>query len=245
MDAAALFALLPLLLLLILSLVVLGRLLSPQIYDLIILSMTTAWYSAALAAIPQGSRVLDVGIGTASALKANGTLAQKKRLRIVGVDYDSSYVAHATRLIASSTCLQATGAVVLHKSFYDSDLLRAANRASNEPPDELFDAVYFSGSFSLLPDQPGALCIASQLLTPGGSVYITQTFQKSHSSLLAAIKPLLRCVTTIDFGRLMLEADIEKICNAAGMRVVHCRPIAGSIQNGLETALLIICRPKC
>ena len=48
---------------------------SPLIYDVIIVNMTARWYAAVLAQLgahlPAGARVLDVGIGTGSALAAN------------------------------------------------------------------------------------------------------------------------------------------------------------------------------
>ena len=39
-----------------------------DIYDVIIIHMTEKWYAAVLARLPKGARVLDVGIGTATAL---------------------------------------------------------------------------------------------------------------------------------------------------------------------------------
>lgn len=40
--------------------------------------------------------------------------------------------------------------------------------------------MYFSGSFSLMPDPAAALRVAQGLLKPGGLIYITQTFQKAN-----------------------------------------------------------------
>ena len=216
---------------------------APEIYDGLIVSMTELWYRAVLETLPDEARVIDIGVGTGSALVRNAAILRQKRLRVVGVDYDAAYVAHAARAIAGSD-LRGTSIAVMCKSVFDHDLLEAANAATGMPSGALFDAVYFSGSFSLLPDPSRALRQASRLLSPGGAVYITQTFQRSPSRILAAVKPLLKYVTTIDFGRLMLEADIARVCDAGGMRIVERRPIVGSVNNGLQTALLVVCQPR-
>lgn len=150
---------------------------------------------------------------------------------------------NTARAIAGSD-LRGASIAVICKSVYDHDLLEAANAAAGMPFGALFDAVYFSGSFSLLPDPSRALRHASQLLSPGGAVYITQTFQRSPSRILAVVKPLLKFVTTIDFGRLMLEAEVARVCDAGGMLIVERRPIIGSVNNRLQTALLVVCRPR-
>jgi ubiquinone/menaquinone biosynthesis C-methylase UbiE len=119
----------------------LARRLSPQIYDLVILHMTETWYRSVLERVPAGSRVLDIGIGTASALLRNKKLIVEKRLQVVGVDYDATYVAQATKNVAHAGL---SGQVrVIHASVYDTDL-----RERTGCP---FDVAYFSGSFSLLP----------------------------------------------------------------------------------------------
>jgi alpha-N-acetylglucosaminidase len=222
----------------------LARVFAPQIYDALIVSMTALWYRTALEAIPEGARVLDVGIGTATALARNASLVRDRKLRIVGVDYDASYVAHATRTIAASPILRSSGTVVLCKSVYDDSLLSAANAAVDASPATLFDAVYFSGSLSLMPDPAGALRAVARVLAPGGVVIITQTFQRAPSRVLAAIKPLLKYLTTVDFGRLLLEADLAGICDAGGFRITERRRIPGSVNNALQSALILICQPQ-
>jgi len=215
---------------------------APEIYDGLIVAMTELWYRAVLETLPDCARVLDIGVGTGSALVRNAAILRRKRLCVVGVDYDRAYVAHAARAIAGSD-LRGASISIICKSVYDDDLLEAANAAAGMPSSALFDAVYFSGSFSLLPDPSRALRHVSRLLSPGGAVYITQTFQRSSSRILAAVKPLLKYVTTIDFGHLMLEADVARVCDAGGMRIVDLRPIIGSVNNRLQTALLVVCRP--
>ena len=80
-----------------------------------------------------------------------------------------------------------------------------------------YDAAYFSASFMLLPDPPAALRHVRSLLADGSPVYFTQTFEHARSRAVELVKPLLRLVTTIDFGRVTYEADFRRALAAGGL----------------------------
>ena len=65
---------------------------SPFIYDAVILHMTKVWYAVVLRRLPRGASLLDIGIGTASALLANAPLLDSQDVSIVGIDYDAPYI---------------------------------------------------------------------------------------------------------------------------------------------------------
>lgn len=54
------------------------------------------WYLLIL----DGARVLDVGVGTATALVRNKELLLRKKITVVGVDYDADYIAKANKVRA-------------------------------------------------------------------------------------------------------------------------------------------------
>lgn len=173
-----------------------------RIYDAAIVHLTAGWYRTVLSRLPVGCRLLDVGIGTGSALLANAALLAARDLHVTGVDIDADYVARCRAAVAAHDL--GGRVMVRHESVTD-------HRGGP------YDAVYFSASFMLLPDPPAALRHVGTLLAPGGQVWFTQTFEHRRSRVVEVVKPLLRRVTTIDFGRVTYEDDFRHAVAAGGM----------------------------
>ena len=70
------------------GLLALMRFFAADVYDVMIVHMTKKWYAAVLSRLKPGQRVLDIGIGTASALVENKAAMLAGKLRFVGVDYE-------------------------------------------------------------------------------------------------------------------------------------------------------------
>ncbi len=172
-----------------------------RLYDLLIVPLTSSWYGAVLDRLSPGSRLLDVGIGTGGALLAHAELLRRKDISVVGVDIDADYVAHCAREIDRHGV--ADRVAVRLESIYD-------HRGGP------YDAAYFSGSFMLLPDPPAAIRHVATLLAPNGRIYFTQTFEHERSRMMEIVKPMLRRITTVDFGRVTYEAEFERALAAAG-----------------------------
>ena len=223
------------------------RAFSPQIYDAIILHMTSVWYMRAfdeIAATQRDSggggapfRLLDVGIGTASALLANKGRIVSQNVHVTGVDYNAAYVAAARGNIAGA----GMGArITVHcASIYEW----ASPHSEGDGGTLKFDAGYFSGSFSLMPDPLEALVVVAGHVKRGGHVYITQTFQRKGFPGLSLIKPLTKHVTTIDFGQLYYEAQLEEVLARAekkGLKVLSNEVIPNSKDNMFQAARCIV-----
>lgn len=174
------------------------------LYDLVIVPMTASWYGAVLDRLAPGSRLLDVGIGTGGALLTHAATLRARDLHVTGVDIDADYVARCAEAVARQG-LAARIAPRL-ESVYD-------HRGGP------YDAAYFSGSFMLLPDPPGAVRHVASLLAPGGRLYFTQTFEHERAPLLEIAKPLLRRLTTIDFGRVTYEDELVAALTAADVAI--------------------------
>ncbi|MCC5882040.1 MAG: class I SAM-dependent methyltransferase [Halomonas sp.] len=172
------------------------------IYDTLILRLTSRWYAEVLERLPEGAAVLDVGVGTAGALTANAETVRRKGLRITGIDIDADYIERARSRLAEAA-LGARAEVRL-ESVYDH----------HGGP---YDAAYFSASFMLLPEPERALRHCASLLAPGGRLYFTQTIQQRPSPRMEWLKPMLKRLTSIDFGRVTYEEAFKAQLDVAGL----------------------------
>jgi len=204
-----------------------------EIYDVVIVKMTARWYAEVLSRLPNNSKVLDIGIGTGTALARNREAIVDKDLQIVGVDYEEAYIKKCVRVGRDAQLEDHLRAICA--SVYDENLRQLTGDG--------FDAVYFSGSISLMPDPVEALKATAKLLKKGGVIYVTQTFQRKGSVVFAWIKPLLKYVTTIDFGKLTYESEFDLICEKSGMKVLEKSIISGSIDNYFQGAFVIVLKP--
>jgi SAM-dependent methyltransferase len=174
--------------------------------------MTSDWYRAVLSRLPKGARVLDVGIGTGAALARSADLVRAKKLEIVGLDIDPDYLRRCR-----------------------AELLRAGLAGQVEPVFSSvydhrggpYDAVYFSASLMLLPDPAAAIAHVAQLVAPDGRVFATQTFQHRRSPLLERVKPMVRHLTTIQFGRVTYEEEFRRAFAEAGVDLVELVTLRG------------------
>lgn len=203
----------------------LGRRLRSYIYDTTIVPMTTGWYRAVLDRLPRDCRLLDVGIGTGAALVGNASLLREKNVHVVGVDIDAAYI---------DRCREAVRAAAL------ADRVEPQLQSIYDHQAGPYDAVYFSASFMLLPDPVAGLRHVCSLLRPGGRVYFTQTFEHERSWLVDVVKPLLRLVTTIDFGRVTYEEDFKRTLATAGVEIEERVALHGGAR---RSAILVVARP--
>ena len=184
--------------------------------------------------------MLDVGIGTATALVGrkgqNATVVVEKDLTFVGVDYEGAYIRKAIDVVRKAKLEKH---VDLHcRSIYDAELASMLSGAAR------CDAAYFSGSLTLMPDPPAALRAAADMCKPKGLVYITQTFQNAPSPVMARLKPLLRHLTTIDFGPPHVPLRARRHHQGGGHEGARgrARPRARSTRRRRRRRLLVLSR---
>lgn len=216
---------------------ILMRAFASNIYDYVIIHMTARWYECVIEEFPKNATILDIGIGTGSALCANKHHILAKNLSFLGVDYNSTYINSAKSNIVHAGLNNTCSAI--HGSVYEI--------ASNPelPKNFQCDAVYFSGSFSLMPDPAKALQVCSKYLkNDTGKIYITQTFQRQAFPGLAYLKPLIKYLTTIDFGALVMESEVHTMVKAAGMRIERNELIKDSVDNKWQAAYLVVIDTK-
>lgn len=174
------------------------------IYDKTIRPLTAGWYREVLGRLAPGSRLLDVGVGTAGALVENAPIVRARNLHVHGIDIDPDYVRQAHRSVLNADLVDHIS--VEQVSVYD-------HRGGP------YDAAYFSASFMLMPDPPAALRHVVGILRPGAPVFFTQTFEHRRNRIVETAKPLLHRVTTIKFGKVTYEEDFLDAIRDAGQHV--------------------------
>lgn len=210
------------------------------ICDVLILNMTEVWHLEALKRLKNDSEILDIGIGTGGALLRCADMLKEKNISIVGIDYNQLHADTANHAIK-------------HKNMQSNMSVRCMSvYETNELNCKKFDAACFSGSFSLLPDPILVLKHISQHhVKSNGKMHIAQTFQSSVNNLpkscntishklLYYIKPLIKCVTTIDFGYLIAQNDILVLHEKSGMEILHHDVIKGSVNTKYQAAFLTV-----
>ncbi|KAL4086675.1 hypothetical protein PRIC1_013796 [Phytophthora ramorum] len=205
------------------------RIARARIYDATIVKLTTGWYEEVLERLPEGSKFLDVGIGTGLALINNGAQLKRKNITVDGVDYDEDYVTRCQALLGQKQLT--THVQAHHASIYDF---------AGGP----YDAAYFSSSLMLMPDAVKALQHCVAMLKPGeGKIYVTQTIQTRHSKLVEIGKPLLKFLTTIDFGSVTYEEELLSTFKKAGLTLREHVPISGSTMTSTRSFRLFVLEP--
>lgn len=192
------------------------------IYDAMFRPLTTGWYRQVLERLPDGAHMLDVGIGTGSALARNSSLLREKKLRITGIDIDSDYVVRARKRIREAGL---------------DDIVDVRLESVYDHKDGPYDAVYFSASFMILPEPERALHHVSTLLNPAGRIFFTQTFSERRSTLLEKAKPLLKNLTTVEFGRVTYEEDFVDTLRAGGLQLEELTVMNGSPVHSYRLAI--------
>lgn len=185
-----------------------------RVYSLIVSDVTDGCYRTCLPVFPPSSAILDVGIGNGEMIKTHHDTIRERGLRITGLDVDPDYLARCNELI-------------------DRYSLQENIRTHLTPVEEYvppapgyFDAILFSMSFMLLRDPALVLRRIRPWLAPHGQVVFVQTMFGEISRFLEFVKPRLKYVTTIDFGRVIYERDFLRLLQGEGLRIVEDRLIA-------------------
>ncbi len=189
------------------------------VYQILIHRTTNECYRNSLHHVPDGSRLLDVGIGNGIMLESFHPLIKAKRLRITGIDIDANYLKHCEELIRK------------HQLAESIDVCHAAAESYCPPQKGCFDNVLFCLSFMLLRDQRAVLQRARDWLKPGGQLIFAQAIFRKRSRLVDLVKPKLKYLTTIDFGRAIYEKDFFTLLEETGLAIQADRVLKGEWLN--------------
>ena len=94
------------------------------------------------------------------------------------------------------------------------------------PATGCFDCILFSMSFMLFKDPPLVLRRIRPWLAPNGQVIFVQTMFRTKSRVLDFVKPRIKYVTTVDFGRAIYAQDFAQLLYSEGLHVIDDQLIA-------------------
>jgi len=176
--------------------------------------------------IPANSKVLDVGIGTGAALVKNADIIRAKNLHVTGIDIDRDYLIKCNKLIQEAAL---------------QDRVECLHASGTEYSGGPFDAIYFSGSFMIIPPEIRVAMLRNMktiLVSKEKSrFYFTQTFQDKPNWFMEKLKPWLAWLTTIDFGKVTYTSDFIECLWKAGLKHDHVQVIS---KNHGGTAMLFV-----
>lgn len=182
-----------------------------QLYAFFIDGVTNLCYGSCLDYFTPGARILDVGIGNGIMIKEHHALIREKGIRIVGVDLNEGYLAHCRELIRAHDL---TDRIQVHHASVEK--FQPGNG-------DFFDYILFSMSFMLFRDQGMVLDRVRKWLKPEGKVVFFQTMFRERSLFMELVKPRLKYVTTIDFGKVTYEDDFYRLLQGRDLSVLEDR----------------------
>jgi alpha-N-acetylglucosaminidase len=190
------------------------------LYNYIVNDFTNHCYKTCLEYFPDNSNILDIGIGNGEMLKTFHPLIRSKHLSITGIDINKVYLKNCKRLI---------------KKYHLQDYLTIYNEPIeffSPPNNEFYDFVLFSMSFMLFNDQPLILDKVKDCIHPDGEIVFFQTMFKKKSWLLDFIKPKLRYLTTIDFGKTTYENEFFALLEKHKLSILQDKATPGKCCKG-------------
>ena len=187
--------------------------LTSRLYSLIVSDVTDGCYRTCLPMFPPESRVLDVGIGNGEMIKTHHEAIRARRLSITGLDVDAAYLTRCNQLIKDYALERHVRTELTPVEDY------------LPPSTGCFDGILFSMSFMLFKDPRLVLRRIRPWLAANGQVVFVQTMFSTASRVLEFVKPRLKYLTTIDFGRVIYEQEFLALLQSEGLQIIDDRLI--------------------
>lgn len=201
-----------------------------NLYNLIFSDMTKLCYSNCLKLYPRNASILDVGIGNGVMIKKNHKLIKQKDLHITGLDINRHYLEHCRKMIREFKLEKQVK--VHHKS--------VLSFSPGENP--CYDYIFFGQSFMLMSEQGKVLDRTKKWLKPDGKVIFFQTMFKNRSKIMEFVKPRLKFLTTVDFGKVTYEKDFYDLLDQGNFNPCEDKLLKKNVFKGEHR--LIITQPE-
>lgn len=183
------------------------------LYKLIINSVTDYCYQNCLEYVSNEAAILDVGIGNGVMMNNFHELIKIKNLNITGIDINRHYLNHCECIIRN-----------FHLENHVEIFCKPVE--DYEPPlEKRFDFILFTMSFMLFKNQSMVIDRVRKWLKPDGEILFFQTMFKKKNNVLEFVKPKLKYVTTVDFGKVTYEDEFLNLLKSKRLTVKEDRLI--------------------
>lgn len=152
-----------------------------------------------LETIPDGSRILDIGIGTGYTYSKNKDILKKKSLKVVGVDVDPDYVRSAKHGIIDAD-------LESHVNIILSDIYKVDESMISS---KSFDYVVFSDSYAVIPNVHDMITFCEKFIKINGKMVVLSTLFDSFDSNINWIKRNIKYFSSVEFGTMMLRENLQ------------------------------------
>ena len=197
------------------NIIFLFKLIEIKIYELTFgntnfkLSTPNLFYSI-LKDLPNNSKILDFGCGSGISYKKKDTidLIIKKNHMITGIDINSFAINKFEKKIKFS--------------ILDGKINLKCGNIFTEEFNEKFDYVIFSESAPLLTNQfliKVINHIKHNLLNSNGKIIFINNLVENQQFFVTVIKPKIKYITTLDFGRILTMNEFEKLASDNNMKI--------------------------
>ena len=191
-----------------------------NLYNEIIGSYSKDLYKNFFEKIPNNSYILDIGIGNGYAICENSNLIIEKNIKIIGIDVDFNSIL---------TCKENINKYNLNSNIYSvlceldnldvfiPTIKKFINKNNDKNNQNIFDYIYFSNSYSVIPNILELLNKSKKYLAnEDAEIVICTTIEKNNNNIKNFLKKNAKYILLgIDFGRLItLDAfknEIKKI----------------------------------
>lgn len=167
--------------------------------------------------------VLDIGTATGGPLKTIINIFDNAR--VLGIDYNPLYIPACKKLFEAHENVE-----IRQMNYYDLE---------KEEPETMFDVIIFGSSFMILPDQTKAIEIAQSTITAylgklnrGGKIYFLLTLYEEKNfvnKILEYIKPMLKYLSTVDFGRVTYRVEFEDFLLGHELKINFSERLYGNV----------------
>ena len=187
------------------------------IYDLFVTPYTYPLLKSVYESLPNNSKILDVGIGTGTAVIENKDIIIRKNFFITGIDINKDYIDKCNQNIEKYDLYNYIE--VIQNTVF---LLETYKK---------FDIILFSDSYAVIPEVEKMVEFCNNtFLRKNGSVIIITALFETKNVFLEWIKQNFCYLTSIDLGRMVTKDEIYKFKPSINFLKSYYFPFFGNIK---------------